>query len=504
MYFIFLVVYILMLIAVGFFSRRKVKGISDFYLGGRSISPWLSAFSYGTAYFSAVVFIGYAGKMGWGFGLSALWIVLGNALVGSFLAWHILGPRTREITKRLNVSTMPEFIEVRYQSKALKIFTAAIIFVFLIPYSASVYKGLGYLFEEVFGFSNVSILLVIACFTGLYLLLGGFVASTIADFIQAITMIIGVIFMLFYVIRHPNVGGFENAIESLRAIDPQLVKPIGPQGLLTTLSLVTLTSLGSWGLPQMVHKFYTIRDEKSIICAKWVSSGFALLITFGAYFTGILSRLFFPDSMPLTNGGPNPDLVVPQVLVQTLPSVVLGIILILVLSASMSTLASLVLASSSAVVLDLIKGVFFPNIKQERLTLLMRIFCLAFVALSFLLAVLPNPVYALMALSWGAVSGSLMAPYILGLYWKKATKTGVWAGIITALGLVIGGALYTGIDSEWTSVFGACAIIVPLIVIPVVSIFTKSYEEEHINRFYNINMKTADLSSKQLALEEMR
>jgi len=504
MYFIFLAIYISMLIMVGFFSRKKVNGISDFFLGGRSINPWLSAFSYGTAYFSAVVFIGYAGKMGWGFGLSALWIVIGNTLIGSFLAWHILGPRTREITKRLNVSTMPEFIEARYQSRALKIFTATIIFVFLIPYSASVYKGLGYLFEEVFGLSNIAIILIMACFTGLYLILGGFVASTIADFIQAIVMIIGVIFMLFYVIRHPIVGGVGNAIETLKAIDPQLVKPIGPQGLLTTISMVVLTSLGSWGLPQMVHKFYTIRDEKSIICAKWVSSGFALLITFGAYFTGILGRLFFPNNMPMTNGVPNPDLVVPQVLVEALPSVALGVILILVLSASMSTLASLVLASSSAIVIDLIKGVFFTNMKQEHLTLLMRIFCLAFVVLSFLLAVMPNPVYALMALSWGAVSGSLMAPYVLGLYWKKVTKTGVWAGIITALGLVIGGALYTGVDSEWTAVFGACAIVVPLIVIPIVSIFTKSYEEDHISRFYNISTRITDVKSKQLVMDEIK
>jgi len=503
MYFIFLGIYVLILVAIGILSRKKVKGISEFFLGNRSINPWLSAFSYGTAYFSAVVFIGYAGKMGWGFGLSSLWIVVGNSLIGAFLAWHILGPRTREMTKRLNASTMPEFIEVRYQSKSLKIVTAAIIFIFLIPYSASVYKGLSFLFEEVFGLSNIAVLLIMACFTGLYLFLGGFVASTMADFVQAIIMIIGVVFMLFYVIKHPNVGSVGNAISKLHSIDPRLVKAIGPQGLLTTLSLVTLTSLGSWGLPQMVHKFYTIRDEKSIMCAKWVSSGFALLITFGAYFTGVLSRLFFPDSMPTVNGVPNPDLVIPQVLVQALPSAILGLILVLILSASMSTLASLVLASSSAIVLDLIKGIFFPNIKQEKLTLLMRIFCLIFVILSFLLAVLPNPVYALMALSWGAVSGSLMAPYLLGLYWKKVTKAGVWAGIITALGLVIGGALFTGIDSPWTPMFGASAIVVPLIIIPIVSLVTKPFEEEHLSLIYNSDNDRTSISMKHVVTDEM-
>ena len=129
-------------------------------------------------------------------------------------------------------------------------------------------------------------------------------------------MIIGVILMLTYIISHPDVGRFSNVLSSLKQIDARLIKPIGPQGLLTTLSLVTLTSLGSWGLPQMVHKFYAIRDERSINAAKWVSTGFALLITFGAYYTGIVSRLFYPESMPSFKGAINSDVLIPKVLTQ--------------------------------------------------------------------------------------------------------------------------------------------------------------------------------------------
>ena len=234
MYIVFILVYVIVVTAVGLMSMGKVKGVSDFFLGGRSINPWMSAFSYGTAYFSAVLFIGYAGNTGWNFGLSALWVVLGNTFIGSFLAWHILGARTREMTNRLKASTMPDFIGIRYQSRYLKIATAIIIFVFLIPYSASVYKGLSYLFEQVFGIPNITILAIIA-FTAFYLVLGGFVASTVADFIQGLIMIIGVIFMIFHVLSHPTVGINQCYYKS--GIDSKLIGPIGPPGLISTLSL---------------------------------------------------------------------------------------------------------------------------------------------------------------------------------------------------------------------------------------------------------------------------
>jgi len=489
MYIVFILVYVIVIATVGLMSMGKVKGVSDFFLGGRSINPWMSAFSYGTAYFSAVLFIGYAGNTGWNFGLSALWVVLGNTFIGSFLAWHILGARTREMTNRLKASTMPDFIGIRYQSRYLKIATAIIIFVFLIPYSASVYKGLSYLFEQVFGIPNITILAIIAFFTAFYLVLGGFVASTVADFIQGLIMIIGVIFMIFHVLSHPTVGGLTSVITSLGEIDSKLIGPIGPPGLISTLSLVILTSLGTWGLPQMVHKFYTIRDQKSIKCAKWVSTAFALLITFGAYFTGITSRLFFPESMPTINGVANPDLIIPQVLIQTLPDLVLGIILVLVLSASMSTLASLVLASSSAIAIDLIQGIFWPDIDSKKLTVIMRSLCLVFVIFSFVMAVLPNPIMTLASLSWGAVSGSLLAPYLYGLFWRRTSKLGVWAGIITALGTIVGGAIYTGMEGSLMPIFSAASIVLPLIVVPIVSLATSAFEEKHLDEIFDITKK---------------
>jgi len=409
-----------------------------------------------------------------------LWIAIGNMIVGSFLAWQILGTKTREMTQRLNASTMPEFISIRYNSKSLKKVTAIIIFVFLVPYSASIYKGLGFLFEEIFGIDMKMAMLVMTIVTAIYLFLGGFVAATLADFIQGIIMIFGVIFMLYFVFTHPSVGGVSHALSNLGKIDPNLTKMVGQPNWIILISLVVLTSLGSWGLPQMVHKFYTIKNEKSITCAKWVSTLFAGLIATGAYSVGAVSRLVLNNQMP-----EKADMIIPQVIAQTLPDFVSAIILVLVFSASMSTLASIVLASSSAITIDLLKGSLLPNLDSKKQMIIMKILCVFFVILSFVLAIGESSILALASLSWGAVSGCLLAPYLLGLYWKGATKAGVWSSITTALLIVIIGSIKMGINSPYLPVLSASAIVVPLIVLPVVSVVTKVFDKEHIEFIFN-------------------
>ncbi len=479
MHFFFLAAYVALILFISLASRKQINGISDFLLGSRQINPWMSAFSYGTAYFSAVMFIGYAGKIGWNFGLSTLWIVLGNTIVGSYFAWHVLGRRTREMTHRLNVSTMPELLEVRYESKYLKFASAIIIFVFLVPYSAAVYKGLGFLFEEIFAIKTIYALILMSVLTAIYLFLGGFVAATKIDFIQGIIMIAGVIFMLFFVTKNPAVGNIFEVGDKLAEISPKLGELVGPPGIIPILSLVILTSFGSWGMPGMVHKLYTIRDEKSIVAAKWVSTGFALLITFGGYFTGVTGRLLLNNQKPESY-----DMIVPQIIGTALPTWVSAIIFVLIISASMSTLASLVLASSSAIAVDLIKGVK-PDLDNEKQVVIMRVLVILFVALSFIMAIQESPVLSLAAVSWGAVSGCLFAPYVLGLFFKSITATGVWAGIISALGVTLYGVLTFGFSSPWIPTIGALSIVVPVIVVPVVSLFTKKSSNEHLEHIFN-------------------
>jgi SSS family solute:Na+ symporter len=473
--------YLLLMGFVGFFTLKRTHTTTDFFLGNRNIGPWMSAFAYGTTYFSAVIFIGYAGKIGWQFGLSSLWIVIGNTLVGTLLAWKVLARRTREMTVRLGTLTLPEFLEARYGSKKLKFLSALIIFIFLVPYSASVFMGLSYLFEQTLGIPYVLSLIFMTIITGLYLVLGGYLAISITDFIQGIVMLVGVVMMLYFGIGHEKVGGLITGIKRLAAIDPKLASPVGPPGWLPMASLVFLTSVGPWGLPQMVQKFYAIRSEAAIRRATVVTTVFSLVVALGAYLLGSFSHLFLAE-VPMLAGKPNFDAIMPQVLSQALPEGLMVLILLLVLSASMSTLASLVLVASSTVVIDLIGE---DRLGKEKTVGWMRFFCGLFVVLSLGLALRRNTlIITLMTLSWGTVAGSFLAPYLYGLYWPRTTKAGAASGMLSGLLVSVGLALYYKFDAALMPIIGSVAMIIPLFVVPIVSWFTAPLPVEHLARVY--------------------
>jgi len=475
--YVFLFLFVIIMVGVGIFSKKRINNVQDFFLGSRKMGPWLSAFAYGTTYFSAVIFIGYAGKTGWGFGISSTFIGIGNAIIGSLIAWLVLAKRTRKMTHELNVSTMPEFFEKRYNSKAMKIVTALIIFVFLVPYSASVYQGLAYLFEETFGIPYVYCMAVMALLTGVYLLLGGYVATAINDFIQGIIMLIGIGFMIYFILSNPVVGGLSAGIQKLSQIPgdgPGLVSIFSSQPL-NLIGLILLTSLGTWGLPQMVHKFYAIKDDAAVKRGTIISTVFALIIAGGAYFVGSFGRLYLNNTMPIgATGKPNPDMVMPMMLDKALPDALIGIVVILVLSASMSTLSSIVLVSSSAISMDLFQGAWFPKMKKETVMAVMRGICGLFVILSFLVAVTPNSILSLMSFSWGTIAGAFLAPFLYGLYWKGTTKAGAWAGFISGFAVSVAGAIIYKMNAATAPNIGAIAMLVSLATVPIVSMLTAS------------------------------
>lgn len=538
-----LAVYVIVLAAMGYISRRRSGTLEDFFLGNRGIGPWMSAFAYGTTYFSAVIFIGYAGRIGWGFGVSGLWIALGNALVGSYLAWRVLAGRTREITSRLGTRTMPEFLEARYDSRGLKLLSALAIFIFLVPYSASVYMGLSYLFEGVFGIPYVYAVTLMTILTAGYLVVGGYFAVNLTDAFQGSIMILGVVLMVWKVLAQPQVGGLAVGLSRLASINPKLAGPVGPPGFFPLLFLVLLTSLGPWGLPQMVQKFYAIKDEKSISRAMVVSTLFALVIAGAAYFVGSLSHLFFAQ-LPADKVGPNADLLIPQMITMAMPGLVSAFILVLVLSASMSTLSSLVLVSSSAIAIDLLgespastQGQRQPQDllggaragrgrskqkgrgKQQapareaqarasardrggrmrggsqwggsqqkdqlRSLWLMKGLCVLFIVLSALIAFTkPAFILSLMALSWGTLAGMFLAPYLYGLYWRGVTRAGAWAGLVAGLAISVGLAWYFKMDAGKIPMTGSLAMLIPLLVVPAVSMVTRKYPEAHLSRIF--------------------
>ncbi|MDO5519060.1 MAG: sodium:solute symporter [bacterium] len=491
-YILSLVIYLVVMIGVTLYSKKKIKTVDDYALGGRQIPSWMSAFSYGTAYFSAVILVGHAGKNGWTYGMAAFWVVIGNSFLGTYLAWKVLGKRTREMTRRLNSATMPQFLGTRYKDSKLRYITAFIIFIFLVPYAASVYKGLGALFEITFHINENYIMLFMTVVTAVYLLAGGFLAASIADFIQGCIMIVGVGLLIIYILKDPNVGGVVNGVQSLKAINPDLIKPFTKDTFVPLLSLVIMTSLGTWGLPQMVSRFYTIKNEKSIPVAKVVSTIFAIIITTGAYTMGGFSRLLISSNggkpAILVNGVLTTitfDQIVPNILNNTLPKILLALLLVVILAASMSTLSSIVLASSTTFVMDLIKPIRKEKITEKQTMILLRVCCLLFIIAAYLLAIGDSPILNLNALSWGVVAGVLLAPYLIGLYWKKATRKGVYASIFSAIAIMGFGLLKYGINSAMITTVSAGAIVLPNLVLVAVSLVTSKLEQTHLSYIFN-------------------
>jgi len=461
--------FLVAMVGIGIWGMRKTSTLGDFFLGGRTVGPWISAFAYGTSYFSAVLFIGFAGKLGWVFGLQALWIGIGNAVFGSLLAWLVLGRRTRIMTQNLDVMTMPEFLLERFGGRYIKILAAVIIFMFLLPYSASVFKGLGHLFEATFHISYDLALLIMIGITGVYLVLGGYFAITLTDFIQGIIMLAGSLTMVA-VLAGKN-GGIGGSIARVMEKYPLHVPPGKEPPLLLLAALVFMTSFGTWGLPQMVQKFYAVKSEGVIKKAALVTSVFALVIGLSAYFTGSLSHLFY-DAVPMVNGKPAFDRLIPDLLTRHLPEPLMAVILLLILSASMSTLSSLVLVSSSAIAIDLYKGHVNPQVSKENSLYMMRFLSALFIIISYFIARYDFAIIiTLMSLSWGAVAGSFMAPFLYGLFWKRTTLAGVYAGMLTGLATSVTLFFYWG--EAWSPLASSVGMLLPFLVVPLVSLLTK-------------------------------
>ena len=491
---IVLAVYLVLMILIGVYYRRKTASVTDFVLGGRQLGPWFTAFAYGTSYFSAVIFVGYAGKFGWAYGIASTWVGIGNAVIGSLLAWLMLGKRTRIMTKYLEAKTMPEFFEKRYNSKGLKTASALIIFVFLIPYTASVYNGLSRLFEKSFHIPYEYAIVGMAVFTAIYVVMGGYKATALNDFIQGIIMLVGIVAVVVAVLDLN--GGLADSIDLMSQIPDKegntgsYSSIFGPDPV-NLIGVVILTSLGTWGLPQMVQKFYAIKDDRSVKTGTIVSTVFAVVVAGGCYFLGGFGRLFANN----VNGQPEEgfDSIVP-IMMEKLPNALFGLVIVLVLSASMSTLSSLVLTSSSTLTIDLIKPMMKGKMDEKKELLIMRIFIAVFLLISVVIAVitLENPqtvISSLMGISWGALAGAFLAPFMYGLFWKGVTKAAVAVNFVVGVGItVVHMFIYTigGREPDMIGELnlaspvnaGAFSMLIGLVIVPLVSLITKQGEKE--------------------------
>ena len=491
------VVFLVVLVGVGIYSRKQASSVDGFVLGGRAVGPWLTAFAYGTSYISAVVFVGYAGQFGWKYCLSSTWIGVGNAVIGSLLAWIVLGRRTKLMTQHIQSRTMPDFFGTRFDSQGLRVVASVIAFVFLIPYTAGVYKGISTLFEMGFGIPYEYCVIIMAILTAVYVILGGYRATAMNDFIQGIIMLFGIVTIIAAVLAQK--GGLVEAFHQMAQLPSDADATVnggfaslwGPDPW-NLLGVVILTSLGTWGLPQMVGKFYSITDESAIHRGTVISTVFALVVAGGCYFLGGFGRLFgVPPTLP--NGRLDFDAVVPGML-ETLPDILIALVVLLVLSASMSTLASLVLTSSSTMTLDLIyrdkkseegevkDGEIDDEVSEKverRKVVVMRVLIVFFIVISLMLALNPPTFIAqLMGISWGALAGAFLAPFMLGLYWKGVTTASVWACFAWGVGITVINMLAGNPISPINC--GAIAMVGGFVVVALVSWLTKPLKKSYV------------------------
>ena len=510
-----LVAYFAVMIGIGLYCRKNSTDVNGFVLGGRSVGPWLTAFAFGTSYFSAVIFVGYAGQFGWLFGLASTWAGLGNAFIGSLLAWNILGRRTRIMSQHIDAKTMPDFFGKRFESTPLKVTASLIVFVFLIPYTASLYNGLSSLFGLVFNIPYWVVILVMAVLTSFYVIFGGYMATAINDFIQGIIMLVGIVAVILAVLVQN--GGLLCATQKLSSVPAAgwtggaYTSFFGPDPVFL-LFVVILTSLGTWGLPQMVGKFYAIKSEKDIQKGTIISTVFAIIVAGGCYFLGGFGRLYGVELS--AQGKPLFDTIIPKML-STLSPILIAVVIVLVLSASMSTLSSLVLTSSSTFTLDIIKPASKKEMTEKKQVLIMRIFIVFFIIVSAVIAVIKdaNPgvtfIAQMMGVSWGGLAGAFLAPYLLSLYWKGVTKTSVVVCFIWGTGLAITQFIFsmTGVNVASFPPFfalmfktsihsGSFAMIGGLIIVLIVSLITKKMNKENLDKIFECYDEKVTVSKK--------
>jgi len=501
-----LLIFFAITIFVGFYFRKRAASVSGFVLAGRSVGPWLTAFAFGTSYFSAVVFVGYAGQFGWRFGTAATWIGLGNAFIGSLLPWVILGRRTRVMTNHLKSATMPEFFGTRFGSSPLKIGASIIVFIFLIPYTASLYNGLSRLFAMAFDVDFIYCIVIMALLTAIYVVAGGYFATAVNDFIQGIIMLVGIIAVIAAVLN--NNGGFSAALDSLARVEDATVSTapgvftsfFGPDPL-NLLGVVILTSLGTWGLPQMVSKFYSIKSEKAIFKGTVISTFFALIIAGGCYFLGSFGRLY-SDKIDIKTGGF--DSIMPTIL-SGFPDLLIGIVTLLVFAASMSTLSSLVITSSSTLTLDFLRGHIVKKMDEKKQLLTIRMLIVVFILISVIIATIQYSggitfIAQLMGISWGALAGSFLAPFLYGLYWKRVSRTSVWCCFVFSTALMI---LNIFFRSSFPALLqspinaGAFAMLTGFIIVPLVSSFTKAPDKKAVESCFSCYEETVSVKVRE-------
>jgi SSS family solute:Na+ symporter len=463
---VMLFLYIAVLMGIGIWSIRRTKTASDFILGGRTLGPWVTALSFIAVYFSSVLIIG-GGAFGYKYGMATIWIGAINVLVGCTLCWIVLGKRVRTMTESLGVQTISGFFAKRYNSPAAGIFSAAIIFLFLIIYNVSVVKGMANAFEVLMNLPYWGGVLISGLVIIFYVVLGGYMAVVWTSVVQAWVMIASLLLLLWRTVG--AVGGMSAGMERLQATGAGYVDTPGVWGWAGLISFSLVVSFGVWGMPQLVIRFYSIKDTKTFRLG-------TIIVTLGAaiavipYLCGAFARVLIP-------GLQNPDLAIPKLVELVLSPWPAALLLAGVVAAGMSTYAGVLIIISSSVVSDIYKHGLGRTLTGPQEVFANRIVSAAVGLISVAIALKPpGLILVLTGFAWAVIASTNLWPLIFGIYWKGSSRVGVLVSMIAGAATAL---LWTWLKSPYRIHGFIAGSTVSLLVLVVAAVASARKRRNH-------------------------
>jgi len=439
--------YVAILFSIGLFASRRIKGMSDYYVGGKKMGFWAVAFSARATGESGWLLIGLTG-MGAIAGYSAYWVVIGE-LLGVFISWQFMAKRFKHRSDAFQAITIPDYLESHFKTNShlLRIIAASILVIFIVIYVASQIDVTGVAFESMLGIDYKTGALIGFFIVLAYIFLGGFVAAVWSDFFQGLLMFFGLILLPIVVWFSFDHGS--GITQGLNAIDPSLTNIMGrsedPWMNVFTLLGFSMIGLGFLGSPQVYVRFMSIKNEKEIDKGKWVALAFTLLTDAAAVTIGILGRLYFTSSGDDVEAilGNNGEDVLSMVTESFLPTILVALFVAIVLSAIMSTIDSLLILASSAITRDFYQKIYRPDIKDKSLTKISRGATLIMAFLALIIAMILNyvsperMVFWVIIFGWSGIAATFCPVIILTLFWKGYSEKGAIASMLTGFLAVI-------------------------------------------------------------------
>ena len=467
---VLLLLYVLMISYLGFRGYRKTRNSSDFLVAGRSANPFAMAMSYGAAFISTSALVGFGGIAGQ-FGMGLMWLVFMNIAFGIIVAFIWFGKRTRRIGVALDARTFPEFLGRRFQSVRMQYLVAGVIFCFIPLYSSVVLISGARFLQEVMSVPYHWVLLIFTLVVAVYVIFGGLRGVMYVDALIGSIMVGGMLLLL--TLSYVKLGGIVSAHQALTDM-AHLVKERLPEAFrlghrgwtvmpefnsvwwwTLVSSLMLGVGIGALAQPQLAVRFMTVKSDRELHRAVMVGSFFILCTAGAAYMIGALSNVFFfrgHGKLAIEVAGGNPDLIIPIYIREALPPLVLYVFALTMLSAAMSTLSSLFHVTGSSIGYD-ICGKLRRNGESTAVTRAGVGFGIV-LSVIFALILPPGIVARGTAIFFGVCAAAFLPAYAAALYWKRATRAGVWCSIAVGTGVSLFGLLF--LHAKEAAMLGVC------------------------------------------------